>query len=225
MSKLTVESIIRIYGSKVKEVKVFNEKKRTQAENFLQIEPVAFALADEPDVLRIYVDKESAEASLDGTLQDSEQGTEEAQEAKKEEAENGRKKAIKRTQKLVYYFADFMLQEEEAGNREKAEIEKMMKEAEDSDKVVCAVSCAENNIRCMHDCMKAANDVVKFLADKENEVEEWQIAAINAMYDTCNTMEEGHAVIPFDLPYAIKGLLLQWDDEQSSAGLMLEAIK
>lgn len=70
MSKLTVESIIRIYGSKVKEVKVFNEKKRAQAENFLQIEPVAFALADEPDVLRIYVDKESAEASLDGTLQD-----------------------------------------------------------------------------------------------------------------------------------------------------------
>lgn len=81
MSKLTVESIIRIYGSKVKEVKVFNEKKRAQAENFLQIEPVAFALADEQDVLRIYVDKESAEASLDGTLQDSEQGTEEAQEA------------------------------------------------------------------------------------------------------------------------------------------------
>lgn len=125
MSKLTVESIIRIYGSKVKEVKVFNEKKRAQAENFLQIEPVAFALADEPDVLRIYVDKESAEASLDGTLQDSEQGTEEAQEVKKEEAEDGRKKAIKRTQKLVYYFADFMLQEEEAGHREKAEIEKM----------------------------------------------------------------------------------------------------
>ena len=72
MSKLTVESIIRIYGSKVKEVKVFNEKKRAQAENFLQIEPVAFALADEPDVLRIYVDKESAEASLDGTLQNRE---------------------------------------------------------------------------------------------------------------------------------------------------------
>lgn len=146
MSKLTVESIIRIYGSKVKEVKVFNEKKRAQAENFLQIEPVAFALADEPDVLRIYVDKESAEASLDGTLQDSEQGTEEAQEVKKEEAEDGRKKAIKRTQKLVYYFADFMLQEEEAGHREKAEIEKMMKEPEDSNKVVCAVSCKKEGV-------------------------------------------------------------------------------
>ena len=76
----------------------------------------------------------------------------------------------------------------------------------------------------MHDCMKAANEVVKFLKDKENEVEEWQLAAINAMYDTCNTMEEGQVTIPFDLPYAIKGLLLQWDNEESSAGLMLEAV-
>lgn len=136
-----------------------------------------------------------------------------------------REKAIKRTRKLVYFFADFMLQEEEAGRREKAEIEKMMKEAEDSGKVVYAVSCAENNIRCMHDCMKAANDVVKYLANEENEVEDWQLAAINAMYETCNNTEEGKAVVPFDLPYAIKGLLLQWDDEKSNAGLMLEAIK
>ena len=73
MSKLTVESIMGIYGGSVKEVKVFNEKKRAQAENFLQIEPVAFALSDEPDVLRIYIDKESAKASCEGTLQDDEQ--------------------------------------------------------------------------------------------------------------------------------------------------------
>ena len=73
--------------------------------------------------------------------------------------------------------------------------------------------------------MRAANEVVKFLADKENEVEEWQLAAINAMYDTCNTMETGQTTIPFDLPYAIKGLLLQWDNEESGAGLMLEVVK
>ena len=57
--------------------------------------------------------------------------------------------------------------------------------------------------------MKAANDVVDYLTNKENKVEEWQIAAINAMYDTCKTMEPGQTVIPYDLPYAIKGLLLQ----------------
>lgn len=91
-------------------------------------------------------------------------------------------------------------------------------------KPVIMVSCAENNIRCMHNCMKAASEVVKFLSDKENEVEEWQLAAINAMYETCNTMEEGHVTIPFDLPYAIKGLLLQWDEKESTAGIMMEAM-
>lgn len=134
--------------------------------------------------------------------------------------EENRKKAIKRTQKLVYYFANFMLEEEEKEEKEKAELKK----AQDEGKAVIMVSCAENNIKCMHDCMKTANDVVKFLENRDNEIEEWQLAAINAMYETCNTMEEGKVTIPFDLPYAIKGLLLQWDNETGGAGLMLEAI-
>ena len=71
MSKLTVESIINIYGSGVKEIKTYNEAKRAKTEEFLQVEPVAFSLSDEPDVLRIYIDKESTEASLDGTLEEN----------------------------------------------------------------------------------------------------------------------------------------------------------
>lgn len=70
MGKLTVESIINIYGSGVKEIKTYNEAKRAKTEEFLQVEPVAFSLSDEPDVLRIYIDKESAAASLDGTLKE-----------------------------------------------------------------------------------------------------------------------------------------------------------
>ena len=107
-----------------------------------------------------------------------------------------REKAIKRTRQLVCYFAEFMLEEEEKGAKQRAEFEKAKTEG----KPVIMVSCAENNIRCMHNCMKAASEVVKFLSDKENEVEEWQLATINAMYETCNTMEEGHVTIPFDLP-------------------------
>ena len=64
MGKLTVESIINIYGSGVKEIKTYNEAKRAKTEEFLQVEPVAFSLSDEPDVLRIYIDKESAAACL-----------------------------------------------------------------------------------------------------------------------------------------------------------------
>nr|DAH86536.1 MAG TPA: hypothetical protein [Caudoviricetes sp.] len=137
-----------------------------------------------------------------------------------EQIKESREKAIKRTKQLVYYFADFMLAEEEKGRRQRAEFEKAKAEG----KAVIVVSAAENNIRCMHNCMKAANDVVKFLKNADNEVEEWQLAAINAMYDTCNTMEEGQVTIPFDLPYAIKGLLLQWEDTDDGAGIMLEAI-
>ena len=123
MSKLTVEDVISIYGKKVKEVKVFYEGKRTEADKYLQIEPVAFALADEQDVLRIYIDHISAAASLDGTLQDK-------QEEKEQETQENRKRALKRARNLVYCFADFMLKEEEKGRREKEEIEKMIKEAE-----------------------------------------------------------------------------------------------
>lgn len=126
-----------------------------------------------------------------------------------------RERTIKRTKQLVYLFADFMLEEEEKGKKQRAEFEKAQAEG----KAVIMVSCAENNIRCMHDCMKAANEVVKFLKNEENEVEEWQLAAINAMYGTCNNVEERQVEIPFDLPYAIKGLLLQWDNEESSAGI------
>ena len=70
MGKLTVGSIINIYGSNVKEIKAYSNAKRTKAEDFLQIEPAAFSLCDEPDVLRIYIDKGSAEVSLGGTLEE-----------------------------------------------------------------------------------------------------------------------------------------------------------
>lgn len=68
MSRLTVESIINIYGSSVKEVKAYSNAKRVKVEEFLQIEPVAFSLIDEPNVLRIYIDEKSAVASLGKTL-------------------------------------------------------------------------------------------------------------------------------------------------------------
>lgn len=68
MSKLTVESIIGIYGNAVKEIKVYHKIKRVAINDFLQADPVAFSLSDEPDVLNIYVDKESRDASIDGKL-------------------------------------------------------------------------------------------------------------------------------------------------------------
>lgn len=84
MSKLTVESIINIYGGGVKEIKAYNEAKRTKVEDFLQIEPAAFSLSDEPDVLKIYIDKESAAASTDGELKENEAEVAEEEKRTKE---------------------------------------------------------------------------------------------------------------------------------------------
>ncbi len=83
------------------------------------------------------------------------------------------------------------------------------------------VSAHNHNASVMKDCMKASRDAANYLRDKENDVEDWQIAGINAMFDQCNK----ESIVPYDLPYAINGLLLQWDRATAGAGVMLEAVK
>lgn len=119
----------------------------------------------------------------------------------KEELSENRKKAIKRMYKLVYWFADEMFKEEDAEEKEAAEFKRQC-EAE-PDKLQCRVSAHDNNARVMKDCMREARDAAEFLRNRENDVEEWQIAGINAMFDQCNTEK----IVPYDLPTAIKGLL------------------
>lgn len=119
----------------------------------------------------------------------------------KEEFSESRQKAIKRMYKLVYWFADEMLKEEDAEEKEAAEFKKQCEE--ESDKLQYRVSAHDNNARVMKDCMREARDAAEFLRDKESDIEEWQIAGINAMFDQCNTEK----IIPYDLPTAIKGIL------------------
>ena len=119
----------------------------------------------------------------------------------KVELSENRKKAIKRLYKLVYWFADEMLNEEDTEKREAAEFEEQRKK--EPDKLQIRVSAHDNNARVMKDCIREARDAAEFLKSGENDVEEWQIAGINAMFDQCN--EE--RIIPYDLPTAIKGLL------------------
>lgn len=122
------------------------------------------------------------------------------------ECSESRQKAINRLYKLVYWFADEMLKEEAEGERNRAEFEK--KRAEKPGEMIIMVDCSENNVRCMKNCMKASVEALNYLKNKDNEAEEWQITAINAMFDQCNKEN----IVPFDLPYSIKGLLLQWED-------------
>ncbi len=119
----------------------------------------------------------------------------------KGEISESRQKAIKRMYKLVYWFAGEMLKEEDAEEKEAAEFERQRKE--EPDKLQFRVSTHDNNARVMKDCMREARDAAEFLKNRENDVEEWQIAGINAMCDQCNAEK----IIPYDLPTAIKGLL------------------
>lgn len=125
----------------------------------------------------------------------------------KVELSENRKKAIKRLYKLVYWFADEMLNEEDTEKREAAEFEEQRKK--EPDKLQIRVSAHDNNARVMKDCIREARDAAEFLKSGENDVEEWQIAGINAMFDQCN--EERI------IPYATKERCLEVLDEIQKA--------
>lgn len=119
----------------------------------------------------------------------------------KEELSKSRQKAIKRMYKLVYWFADEMLKYEDMEKQEKAEFERQSEK--EPDKQIIMVSASGNNAKVMKECMKEARDAAEFLKDRENDIEEWQITGINAMFDQCNIEK----IMPYDLPTAIKGIL------------------
>ena len=88
---------------------------------------------------------------------------------------------------------------EDCRKKEKEAFEK----AKEAGELVVMISTAENNARVMKSCMKEAREAAEFLRDEKNDVEEWQLAGINAMFDQCNKEN----MVPYDMPTAIKGLL------------------
>ena len=75
--------------------------------------------------------------------------------------------------------------------------------AKEAGELVIMISTAENNTRVMKSCMKEAREAAEFLRDEKNDIEEWQLAGINAMFDQCNK----ESMVSYDMPTAIKGLL------------------
>lgn len=120
---------------------------------------------------------------------------------KKEQLFRNRQRVIKRMYRLVYFFADSMLNEEEAGKSEEAAFEKAREES--PDKLIIHLSAHESNANVMKQCLTDSRDIIKFLRNEKNDVEEWQLQGINAMFDSCN--EEN--IVPYDLPWAIHGVL------------------
>lgn len=118
-----------------------------------------------------------------------------------EELNSNHKKAITRLQELVYYFADSLLEEEDAERKEAEEYKRKCEE--EPNKLNFRISSHEQNEALIKKCMREARDAIRFLSNKENVIEEWQIAGINGMFEQCNTDK----IIPYDLPAAVKGIL------------------
>lgn len=125
-----------------------------------------------------------------------------------------KRRALDRLYRISYWFANemFKYMEKEAAFKEKCE------KAEKEGGTVVIMSAAENNKRCMQNCLKATTEIINYLSNDRTEDLEgidlileknaenmnmWQIDGINAMLDTCANEES----IPFDLPYAIQGVL------------------
>ena len=86
------------------------------------------------------------------------------------------------------------------------------KKAEKSGTPFLMVLTGEQNAKVMLDSMRDMREAIDFMKDTDNEVENWQLAGINAMFDQCNA--EG--IIPFDIGAAVCGILetkvVWWED-------------
>lgn len=105
----------------------------------------------------------------------------------------------KRLHHLGWFYTQEYLKELE----NKVEEEKRIQELKNSDEPVCCVLTADNNAKVMLDCMKATNAAMDILRDEDEDVEDWQISAINAALDTTNDSQ----YVSFDLPYCILGMM------------------
>lgn len=114
---------------------------------------------------------------------------------------------IRRIRRLTAWFAEEMMDQEEKGRKAREEFEKAC--AGEPGKQILMVDCHTGNAKCMKDCMKACIRADRYIRDKENEVDDWQLAGINAMFDKANE----NRTIPFGLPYAINGILLILEDK------------
>lgn len=133
------------------------------------------------------------------TASDSADENEDNGSATKEE----RKETAKRIQRLTYWYTKEYVREMDNKKREDAAVKEMQDAATEGGEIKCMVLTAENNARVMMGCITGCIAAVNILTNKEEDVDDWMIAGINAMLDK---VLEGHA-IPFDLPTSICGIL------------------
>jgi hypothetical protein len=113
-----------------------------------------------------------------------------------------RKETGRRLQRLTYWYTEEYIKELDNKAREDAAV-KEMQDNNSPGEIKCMILMAENNAKVMLGCITDCIHAVNILGDKEQDIDDWMLAGINAMLDKAN---ESH-IIPFDLPLSINGLL------------------
>lgn len=120
-----------------------------------------------------------------------------------DEIMKARIETARRIQRATYLYTEEYVKEMDNRKREIAAEKEAQERYERTGKIEMIVMTAENNAKVMMDCITDCIHAVNILKNKEEDVEPWMLAGINAMMDKAN---EDH-IIPFDLPTSICGLL------------------
>jgi uncharacterized UPF0160 family protein len=110
-----------------------------------------------------------------------------------------RRDTIKRMRIALANFSMEYLDDLQKAEKEREICEK----AKESDTQVCIVLTGKQNAEVMLECMKDMKKAIEFMTNADNDVENWQLAGINAMFDQCNAEH----IIPFDIGTAVCGIL------------------
>lgn len=112
-----------------------------------------------------------------------------------------RKETARRIQRLMYHYTCDYMDELAKKEKEDKAVEEMKNSS--SAEIKCVVLTAEWNAKVVLDCMKDCRKAVRILANKNEEVDNWMLAGINAAI----TEATKDGFIPFDLPACLCGML------------------
>lgn len=108
-----------------------------------------------------------------------------------------------RIQKMVYYFTGEMAVCGRQNKKSRNDRTGTQKEGSAKQGLPADADSCESSRKKLMVCLNDLNDVMDFLKDGQNQVQDWQIAGMNAMLDKC----AGGQNVPHEISTAFKGLL------------------
>lgn len=139
-----------------------------------------------------------------GILEDMENPAGGEAEVKGEESVlRKREEMICRIQKMIYYFTGEMAFCVGQNKKSRRDGTGTQKENLAEPGLSASAGFCKGSRKELKACLNDLDDVVNFLKDGQNQVQDWQIAGMNAMLDQC----AGGRAVPHEVPTAFKGLL------------------